>query len=573
MRTRLSLKRAFVLATATASLQGLLMASGGCTASRLPPSPRQPGSLREAAIPLLSTDPNAGESQSDDLKAIGRWLGSPKVVGLGEDPHGTHTLHRLCHRLFEHLVAAEGFTVLALETDQAHAALLDAFVQGERDDLQGLLAQGWWGSKSHWDVALVELLEWMRDHNRRSGKRLHVAGYDHKQPALAAQAVVAALAGVDPAAAREAEALYTRALSPGAFGLFPNVSGFTATLRIPLPTRSHSAPLVIELETRAEDLTYGSVGIAAEVAGDFHSQSLKPGDLATGWSPLRLELNVPAEVSALELSLWHRGNGTVWVTQPRLTVVTQTEAPGTARGELTTLAVQPLMMPALQAMDYRHEFEVDSGGRGTVLRVVADPLLDDSRVAAAAAEELVAKVAIHGALDPARRIWVQQAARLVSQAVAWRTLAENNRDRFLAENLRWLHEQAFPEARMLALGHASHTERRQGRMGAFLSTELGADYGTISMIAGAGSTRYFGEVSRLAVNAPLVVQPVEANPFRAALAKLRDGSYLLPLARLAATTPGLGEWLASSRQTPEQAPDIVIFVEAVEPIRQVPAWQ
>lgn len=172
-----------------------------------------------SVVPLEGTEPTATEGRTDeDLVQLARWIGDAAVVGLGESIHGTHTLHRLAHRIFQHLAEApgrEGFEVFALEIDQAHAAMLDAYVQGDRDDLDRLMAGGWWAQTIFYDEALAELLRWMRGYNETAARPLHVAGFDAKQPQLAADRLLQAIGALDPAASAKVQALLSQALAPG----------------------------------------------------------------------------------------------------------------------------------------------------------------------------------------------------------------------------------------------------------------------------------------------------------------------------------------------------------------------
>ena len=530
-------------------------------------APPHPAAVAAAAVTLVSAEPGTSDSPASDLAALSRWLGEARLVGLGEGEHGTQTLHRLTHRVFAHLAREAGFDVLALEIDGAHAALLDAWVQGERDDLEAILAERWWGSEVFYDEATLELLRWMRAENRSGRRRLRVAGFDLKQPALAARMVVDALRPIDEVAAAAAEARFRRALAPGAFGLFPNVWGFTGSVRVPLPRRPAGAPALVELEVRADGVTYGTAGVAA-AAGDAQQHATRgPENLTADWRPLRLELEVPALVEELELTLYHRGDGTVWLTAPRITVG------GTVVvADLGRLQVRPLLMPRLQANDYRHEV-VPSGALGRpALRIEADPGLRDSRAAAAAAEAHVRGVVERagGHLESGRAAWLVQAARLVRQAVEWRTLGQNNRDVFLAENLAWLATTAFPERRILALAHRSHAERREGRMGAWLDQRLGASYRTVSMLVGSGEELAFGELATLEPGAALVTVPIEppaAGTFEGTVAALREGEFLLPLAEIAGTPAGRS-WLEAVHPRPREAPDVVIWLDRAAPMRQ-----
>jgi erythromycin esterase-like protein len=110
----------------------LPLVTAGCSA--------RPATLGSAppdlVVPLLATEPDF--ARDADLRVLADWLEEATMVGVGERVHGTHELHRLSHRLFAHLA-----DVFALEVDQAHAALLNEYVCGSRDDLEAILAKRW----------------------------------------------------------------------------------------------------------------------------------------------------------------------------------------------------------------------------------------------------------------------------------------------------------------------------------------------------------------------------------------------------------------------------------------------
>lgn len=422
------------------------------------------------AVSLRMTEPGpTSDDPTDDMVRLGDWIGEAQIVGLGEAWHGTHTLHRLAHRIFRQLVEHESFTVFALEIDQAHAAMLDEYVQGARDDLEDVFAGAWWAQRVFYDMALVDLLRWMRGYNQAMpGRPLHFAGFDIKQPRLAAEGLVAAVGEVDPRAVGELRSLLSQAFAPGAFGIYPNVWGFTGTSRLVLPEREADAPARIELTVRGEGVEYGHVGLSAGAGGDRSPRVrwIRVEDLGATGSVEVLELGVPARAESLEISVFHRGNGAVEFGRPEVRLGDRRLDTAGLWDEVET---RPLMMPALQAMDYRAQVLEPPGGGARVLRITADPLLDSGLEAAQAVGARV-DVLLDGtstaSLSRDEVAWTLQLARLVRQAVEWRTLAESNRGVFLAENLLWLHRMVFPGRRVLALAHTSHTERIPGKMGA-----------------------------------------------------------------------------------------------------------
>lgn len=352
----------------------LLWASCGSTI----PAPATADAVESLAaflLPLVSTEP-AEDASAPDLAALAGWLGEARVVGLGESLHGVHDFHRLGHRIFAHLVQTRGFDVFALEIDQAHAARLNEFVGGRRDDLDALLAERWWTAEIFYDQAVRDLLLWMREYNGRAERPVHFAGFDLKQPALAMRAVGEGLRRLDPAAAAKAESLYAPVRALPGFGVFPNVYGFTGSLRVTLPPRTETQTLRVALRVRGQGVSHGSVGLTVEGADPASSPLRKSRWLAAHevgglWAPLEVELPVPGGVGEVRLLLHHRGNGTVWFDGFFLELGgRKLELPD----GLGAIEPQPLQMPAVQVMDYRTGFDEQvAGTAGPSLRVDCDP--------------------------------------------------------------------------------------------------------------------------------------------------------------------------------------------------------
>lgn len=526
-----------------------------------------------AVVELCGTEPveapaevGHGEcsSRAEDLARLASWIGEAEVVALGESVHGTHTLHRLADRIFRHLVEREGFGVFALEIDQAHAALLDEYAQGERDDLEALLAGGWWGQKIFYDAALAELLRWMRRHNATAEQPIHVAGFDLKQPRLALERLMEGIAEVDRAFARQLSAVGERVLAPGAFGAFPNVSGYTAAGRLPWESRAAASELVVRIEVRGEGVGFGTVGFGVRVGNTWR---LEVAEVALDELPVagahELKVQVPGSTERLELVLFHRGNGTVWFSEPAFR-----GGGGSFErldGFFEILEPWPLMMPAIQRMDYRATLEPGS----RALRVAADPVLDESLAASRELEEGLRGWLVGGrseTLGGSRRAWALQLARLLTQAVHWRTLVEPNRDVFLAENVLWLRRVTFPDRRILLLSHVSHGERRPGRMGELLAASLGEAYRSVSMIAGSGAYRYFGAVETITRDAPLEeheVDPERRDPFLQRLGELSTSDFWM-------ATAGAESPAAAAADAAVPGADAIVFVHRVEPLRATP---
>ena len=528
----------------------------GATAAAPAPAPQTP-------LPLLGTDPEL--AVGSDLRALARWIGDASLVGLGEGYHGTHELHRLAHRIFAHLVEEEGFTVFALEVDQAHAALLDDFVAGKRGDLDAILAQRWWASEIFYDEALRELLLWMRERNARGGERLRFAGFDLKQPDLAAGALLRELAALDPAAVREAETLVASVRELGGFGIYPNVFGFSATLELPLPPGRHETRrLRIRLPVKSRGLEYHRPGFEVR-AGDATNEARLARQQwnVAEWIALETEILIAPEVETADIVLFHRGNGTVWFA-PLAATLNGTPLPVSP---ITELHADPLELPHLQVMDHTAAADPAVAVAGEPsLRISCDPRVDRARAAARRLSALVADRVTGSRLPAEKALWLRQLARLIEQATAWRTLEQNNRDVFLAENLEWVQRVGADSGRVLALAADSHTERLPQRMGSFLAQGYGDRYRTVSMLPVAGSAigrhdwrsaRHGGPFEVVAFGAE------DASPLTRFLATLAPGDFLTRVAGsdLPTRAPSVD---------PSILPDVAILVRQVTAARVAP---
>jgi hypothetical protein len=286
-------------------------------------------------------------------------------------------------------------------------------------------------------------------------------------------------------------------------------------------------------------------------------------DLGDDWMPVHVELAVPAGETALRIGVYHRGNGRVWFDD--LSLTSEGERVGSGDPLMQAVA-RPLLMPHLQVMDYRASRDpaVAHAG-GAALRIECDPAVDAALAAVRRLEDLVEETlaATPRPVPESQAAWLRQRARLIAQAVQWRTLVERNRDVFMAENLLWLQQHAFPGSRVLALAHASHTERRPRRMGSFLAERLGSGYRTVSMLALTGRYADFGEVGSLRDDAPLEQFPVavEAGDLASRLATLGDGDLVVDLRALKATETELPDG---------PLPDVAVLLREVGPLTPLP---
>src|SRR5689334_9529062 len=151
--------------------------------------------LAANAIPLKTVQ--SGESV-EDLKPLKQVLRDVRIVGLGEETHGTREFFQLKSRLVQFLVKDAGFTVFAMEISFAAASDINDYVLNGKGDRDKVLAkQGLWA----WDTQEVaELLDWLRQYNSSAPpeKKVRFVGFDIHNNNLSADLVSSYLAKVAP---------------------------------------------------------------------------------------------------------------------------------------------------------------------------------------------------------------------------------------------------------------------------------------------------------------------------------------------------------------------------------------
>ncbi len=128
--------------------------------------------LKSLVIPLKSDS----DQDKSDLICLKQLVSNVKIVGLGEETHGSGSIYRMKDRIVEYLIENEGFNVFALETEMPAASKLNNFINnGKGDPKQLLKDMGYW----MWDTReMLDLLLWMRRYNETHVKKVLFAGID-----------------------------------------------------------------------------------------------------------------------------------------------------------------------------------------------------------------------------------------------------------------------------------------------------------------------------------------------------------------------------------------------------------
>jgi erythromycin esterase-like protein len=149
----------------------------------------------------------------DDLNPLLERIGDARYVLLGEASHGTSEYYTWRAEISRRLIREKGFSFIAVEGDWPDCYRVNRYVKGYRDAGAGarevLHAFERWPTWMWANEEIVELAEWLRDHNhgRAADQRVGFYGLDVYSLWDSLYEVMGFLKRVDPsalAAAREA---------------------------------------------------------------------------------------------------------------------------------------------------------------------------------------------------------------------------------------------------------------------------------------------------------------------------------------------------------------------------------
>src|SRR5919201_5039960 len=104
-----------------------------------------------------------------DLDPLMKRIGEARCVLLGEASHGTHEYYTWRAQISERLITEKGFSFIAVEGDWPDCYRVNRYVKGARDAgksaYEVLQAFDRWPTWMWANHEIVELTEWLRDHN------------------------------------------------------------------------------------------------------------------------------------------------------------------------------------------------------------------------------------------------------------------------------------------------------------------------------------------------------------------------------------------------------------------------
>lgn len=137
-------------------------------------------SLASAEAPVLSPidDWIARDSiplTDDGIDRMVATMPEVELLGFGEALHGGEEILQLRNRLFQRLVERHGFKAIAIESSFPQARFVNDSVCGGGDQPN---VADWISNGMGLLEANRELIEWIRQHNAKTGDRVHFHGFD-----------------------------------------------------------------------------------------------------------------------------------------------------------------------------------------------------------------------------------------------------------------------------------------------------------------------------------------------------------------------------------------------------------
>jgi len=129
--------------------------------------------LNNNLLPIKSLKVGNG---MEDLKKLDAFIGDTRIIGLGEFTHGSAEVFTMKHRMLEYLVKEKGFTIFSIEANMPEAYKLNDYIlhgKGNAKELLGGMYFWTWYTQE-----VLDMIEWMKQYNDTSSKKIYFTGFD-----------------------------------------------------------------------------------------------------------------------------------------------------------------------------------------------------------------------------------------------------------------------------------------------------------------------------------------------------------------------------------------------------------
>jgi len=113
--------------------------------------------------------------KSNSFSFLDNALNDVRIIGYGEDTHGTAEFTILAKELMQYLAEKQEFKILIIETGFGEGQYLNDYIQGKNSDLKTIMNE----RNSTWRYRTEEfylLMNWLRDYNQNNTDKIHLYG-------------------------------------------------------------------------------------------------------------------------------------------------------------------------------------------------------------------------------------------------------------------------------------------------------------------------------------------------------------------------------------------------------------
>jgi len=132
---------------------------------------------QECLINLKEYSTPFNKIEASSFAFLNNKLDDVRIVGLGEDTHGTSEFTKLPKELLQYLVENQGFNLFIIEAGVGEVAFLNDYIQGESDSLITILKTriSTWRYQT---TEFVEMMEWLRTYNKTHNNKVVLYGME-----------------------------------------------------------------------------------------------------------------------------------------------------------------------------------------------------------------------------------------------------------------------------------------------------------------------------------------------------------------------------------------------------------
>lgn len=459
------------------------------------PSTEELAWLKAHVIEVKSVNAGTG---FDDLRPLKDLIGPARIVALGEGTHGTREFFQMKHRLVEYLATELAFTIFAIEANMPEAYRVNDFVRTGQGEPRQLLAGMYFWTWNTQEV--LDLILWMRAFNESGRGRIEFTGFDMQTPDLAMQIAREYVARVEPAYAPSVTTAYADAKKSGPAG---GATGFgVATGSFPVAAAAGKR-VQYSGYIKTQGITRGWAGLWWRVDGEsgvlaFDNMNGRGATGTADWQRYEIELPVAADARNINFGAILTGDGSAWFDELRVELNGEPYAAGApADFDFESGKLAGFMTGG---DGYRVEVDGETAKSGRCsLKITYASQEKGSQIDAKGAAKLCRAIVEH--LDEHRAdyeaassakefAWARQNARVVQQCYEMFG-NEVPRDLSMARNVRWILEQAPPDAKIVLWAHNGHVSADRpgfgmGPMGASLREWYGDKYVVLGFAANTG---------------------------------------------------------------------------------------